>query len=343
MKLTRRSVLIGATGGIGAAVLGARPGSAAPATVRFASVGGATDAPLYLAEALGFFQEANLKVERQRMSSAPNLITALATGQIEVAGISITPGLFTAVQQNIRLKVVGDKQSLRPGFSATRLIIRSDLAKSTEAENMAALRGKSVAVSARASSVYMLLEDLLKKHSMTLNDIKPVELSYPNMLPALTSKAIDAAIHLEPFLSQTLRGGIAKEVADLTEFVPKEGGTIVPLVYSEKFAENKAVATDFMKAYVRGVRIYNDALIKNKDKDKVIEIVAKGANVDVAIIRDGFPAGLDPNQHVSIEFLSRLQQFFIAQGFMRASVDVSQYADLSFAQAAVKALGEYKM
>lgn len=340
MKLSRRSVLIGASSATGAAILG-MPAIAAPATIRFASVGGATDAPFYIGEALGLFEKAGFKVERQRMSSAPNLITALATGQVEVAGISITPGLFTAGQQGINIKVVGDKQSLRPGFSATRLIIRSDLAKASEAENVAALRGKAVAVSAKASSVYMLLQDLLKKHKMTLNDIRTVELSYPNMTPALTSKAIDACIHLEPFLSRSLKGGTAKLVSDLTEFVPKSGGTIVPLVYSEKFAGSKAQATEFMKVYVQGVRIYNDALIKNKDKDKIVGIVAKGANVEPAIIRDGFPAGLDPDQRVSIPFLDRLQQFFIAQNVMRNSTPASQYADLSFAEAAVKALGQY--
>jgi sulfonate transport system substrate-binding protein len=189
----------------------------------------------------------------------------------------------------------------------------------------------------------MLLEDILKKYKMTLSDIKPVDLAYPNMLPAFTTKAIDAAIHLEPFLSQTISRGIAKQVADLTEFVPKEGGTIVPLVYSEKFGDNKAAANDFMLCYMKGVRIYNDAMFKNKDRDKVIEIVARGARVDAEVIRSGFPAGLDPNQRVSVEFIKRLQEFFIAQGFMRSGVEASQYIDLSYAEAALKKLGEYKV
>jgi NitT/TauT family transport system substrate-binding protein len=342
-QVNRRNFVIGAGATVGAMTAGSRPLRAQSGTVRFASVGGATDAPLFLADELGLFKEANIKLDYQRMSSAPNLITALATGQIEVAGISITPGMFTAAQQNIRLKIVGDKQSLRPGVSVTRLIIRSDLAKGTEAENVQALRGKTVAVSAKASSVYMLLEDLLKKHKMTLSDIKPVDLAYPNMLPAFTTKAIDAAIHLEPFLSQTISRGIAKQVADLTEFVPKEGGTIVPLVYSEKFGDNKVAANDFMLCYMKGVRIYNDAMFKNKDRDKVIEIVARGARVDAEVIRSGFPAGLDPNQRVSVDFIKRLQEFFIAQGFMRSGVEAAQYIDLSYADAALKKLGEYKV
>src|ERR1039458_4645009 len=286
-----------------------------PTVIKFASVGGITDAPLYLAEEYGLLSNARLKIEMQRMTSAPNLLTAVATGQLDVAGISITPGLYASVQQGVHLRIVGDKQSLSPGVSATRLVIRSDLAKGTEAENMQVLRGKSIAISAKASSVYMLLDKLLKKHGMTLADVRMVELSYPNMLPALASKAVDAAIDLEPFLSQALQAGDAKVVSDLSEFMPSEGGTIVPIVYSEIFSQKTALANAFMKAYMQGARIYNDAIIKGKDKDKAIEIIARYANVSAKIVRESFPAGIDPNQHISLEFLDELQTFFIKQNF----------------------------
>lgn len=313
-----------------------------PTVVKFASVGGITDAPLHLAEENGLFAKGGIQVEIQRMNNAPGLMTAVATGQLDAAGISITPGLFSSVQQGLNMRIVGDKQSLSPGISATRLVIRSDLYKDGEAENIKSLKGKTIAVSAKASSVYMLLEDLLKKHGMTLSDVRIIELAYPNMFAALSSKAIDAAINLEPFLSQSLQGGVAKDVSDLSEFVPKEGGTIVPIVYSETFAQKPAAANAFMKAYTEGVRIYNDAFVKNKDREKVIEIIARRAKLDPKVVRESFPAGLDPNQRVSMDFLDRLQKFFIAQNFLRNSIDVHKVVDQSFADAAVKELGPYK-
>lgn len=310
--------------------------------VRFASVGGITDAPIYLAEAHGLFKQAKLNVQIQRMTSAPNLITATATNQLDVAGISITPGLFSSIQQGLKLRVVGDKQSLRPGFSATRLMVRSDLVQGDPAATIRSLKGKTVAVSARASSVTMLLRDLLDKHGMTLTDIRLIELSYPNMLPALTSKAVDAVINLEPFLSQAVQAGAATVVDDLTAYVPAEGATIVPLVYGEEFAAKRDAASAFMKAYLQGVRIYNDALLKNKDKDKMIEIVAQGARVDPKVVRDGMPAGLDPNQKVSAAFFDELQDFFVEQRVLRSKIDVNQLIDPTFARAAVEQLGVYR-
>jgi len=42
------------------------------------------------------------------------LTAAVVTNQIDVAGISLAPRLFAAVRQNTNLRLVGDKQSLRP-------------------------------------------------------------------------------------------------------------------------------------------------------------------------------------------------------------------------------------
>ena len=67
-------------------------GARAETVVRFGSVGGLTDAGLYLADDQGYFAAAGLGVQMLRMPNAPSLLTALATGQLDVAGISVTPG-----------------------------------------------------------------------------------------------------------------------------------------------------------------------------------------------------------------------------------------------------------
>ncbi|MDB5405250.1 MAG: NMT1/THI5-like protein, partial [Rhodospirillales bacterium] len=245
MELFARPLLLVATA-IAALVTQQAPASAeAPGSelrlIRFASVGGATDAPLFLAQEYGFLKAVGMAIDIQRMGTAPALTAAIATDQLDVAGISLTPGLFASVQQQMNLRLVGDKQSLRPGFSATRFIVRSSEAKGSEDATMKALKGKKVAVSSKAASTYYLLYKLLEKHGMTLNDVQVVELAFPNMLPALTSGAVDGALSLEPFLSQAVQAKAAEVVSDLTEFVPP-GGSIVPLVYSQKFATDKPAA-----------------------------------------------------------------------------------------------------
>lgn len=336
-SITRRALL-----GTAAAALAAPHVRAAEATrVKFASVGGITDAPLFLARELGFFAKAGLDVDMSKLNNAPELMTATATSQLDASGISTTPGLFASVQRGLALRLVGDKQSLRRGFSATRLVLRSALVQGDEAANVALLRGRSVAVSARASCVYMLLENLLAKHGMKLAELNVIELAYPNMIPAFVSGAIDAAIDLEPFMTQAIHAGLARDICDFTEFVPEQGGSIVPIVYSENFAANGQKPHDFMRAYMQGVRVYNDAFAKGIDRERVIDIIARLAGVERSVVADGFPAGLDPNQALNRDFIDRTQRFFVAQNFLRAPVDMDRMIDNSFAESAVQALGRY--
>ena len=176
---------------------------------------------------------------------------------------------------------------------------------------------------------------------MSLADFDYVEIQLPNQAAALAAKAIDGALSIDPFLSRAVQTDLAKVVSDLIEFVP-DGGSIVPLVYSEQFAANRPLATNFMKAYMRGVRDYNDAITKGRDKDKVIEIIARAANVPVPIIRNGFPAGLDPNQRLNKNFLNSVQNFYFEQKLLEQKADVDKMVDLSFSDAAINELGLYK-
>lgn len=310
-------------------------------TVRFGSVGGLTDAGLYLADEFGYFSDAGLSVEFSRMDSGPALSNAIATGQLDVAGISVTPGLYSAFSQSIDMKLVGDKQSLRTGFSATRMVAHKDFLGADTAATLANLRGRTIAVSAKASSAYMLLRDLLAKHGLGLDDVRVTELSYGNMASALSSKAVDAAIMLEPFLAQALAAGDVGLVSDLLEVLPPEGVTLVPLVYGADFLGNREAAQSFMEAYMKGVRKYNDAFSKDVDRQRIIDIIAERAKIDPAIVAQASPGGLDPDQKVGTEYLGLLQDFFADQGLLREKIDVSEMIDPSFAEAAVKTLGEY--
>jgi NitT/TauT family transport system substrate-binding protein len=314
--------------------------------VRFGSVGGLTDAGLYLADDQGYFAAAGIGVRMLRMPNAPSLLTALATGQLDVAGISVTPGLFSSIVQGVQIRIVGDKQSVRPGFSATRLVVRSSFPAGTEAQQVAALKGKPIAISSKTASVAMVLRNYLAGFGLTLADVRVVELSYPSMVPALGSGAVDAAIVLEPFLSEALRMGIARQLSDVVAAsggTATEGTTSVPLVYSEVFARDQAVAQGFMDSYLRGVRLYNDAFQRGIDKEKIIGILAARAKLDAAVIRDGFPAGLDPNGRVNVPFLEQCENFFIQQRYLQAPIDLRQLVDPSFADSTVARFGKYSL
>ena len=325
-----------------AATLLLAPARAEEAKMRFGSVGGITDAGLYLADDLGFFKDAGIAVEMRVISTAPALAAAVATNQLDAAGIAITPALFASVAQGIELRIVGDKQSVRPGFSATRMVVRPALLKGSEDETMLGLKGKTIGVSSRESITHYFLARLLAKHGMTLADVKVAELSYPTMAAALTSAAVDGAIPIEPFLSQAMQMGDARQVSDLTDFVPPNGMCIVALVYSEAFRANRAPAQAFMTAYMRGVRVYNDAFGKNQGRDKVIDIIARHARIDAKIVAASFPIGLNPDQRVDPGAIDEVEKFYVGQHMLPAANGADRIIDMTFADAAVAALGPYR-
>src|SRR5271163_107930 len=114
-------------------------------TVHVSTLGGATDAGLYLADEYGLFRQAGIALDMDRFGSTSEQVAAIATGQVDVAGIAVTAGLFASVQRGIGLRIVGDKQSIRPKFSSTQIVIRTSEMKADEASTMASLKGKTFA------------------------------------------------------------------------------------------------------------------------------------------------------------------------------------------------------
>ncbi|PXY18911.1 ABC transporter substrate-binding protein [Prauserella muralis] len=310
--------------------------------VRIGSEKVTSDAGIFLADHLGYFKEAGIKVEYVRLKDAPAITNALATGNLEVAGASLAPGIFTAAQRDIDLRVVGDKQSIRPGVSATRFAVKPEFDRGDIGRTLEALRGKRVAVHSKLSIQMFMLSNLLRQHGMSLKDFQITPVHSPDQVSAFQGGSIDAAVMLEPYYTQGVEAGIVKPASDLTEGTPPEGETLTGLLYGKRMLEERKLGTAFMNAYVRGVRAYNDAIFHGKNRDKVVEIIATEADMPVDLIKKTSPVGLDPDQRLDPSYIGRLQDFYISQGELDQPVDVNRLVDTSFAEAAVKQLGQYQ-
>lgn len=303
--------------------------------VHFASVGGISDSGLYLADELGFLREVGLQLDMQRQDSAPTLTAAIAMGELDVAGIALSPALFNSVTRGIELRIVGDKQTVGSGFSATRLAV-------TGPGDVAALKGRTVGVSSLKAIAVMQLRDALASAKLHLADVHVVEMPYPSMVTALATGGLEGAVIQEPFLTQAIRLDHARVISDLIPPDHPAGYSTVALVYSEKFRQRRDVAQAFMDAYVRGVRAYVDAFAHGVDKARVIDIIATRARLKPDMVRDTNPPGLDPNQLLDAQSLNHVQDFFVAQGDMTKRVPLEQVTDPSFAQSTVARLGMYQ-
>jgi NitT/TauT family transport system substrate-binding protein len=103
-----------------------------------------------------------------------------------------------------------------------------------------------------------------------------------------------------------------------------------------------------MRAYIRGVRLYNDALkdgrLAGPAADKVIPILTKYTSTkDEAMFRRIIPSAVNPNGEVNLAGLKRDLAFFRELGLIEVKdVSADGVVDGSFVQAAVKQLGPYQ-
>lgn len=312
-------------------------------TVRFGSVGGLTDAGIYLADELGYFKDAGLKVVINRIANGSELTTALATDQLDVAGISVAPAAYAAIRQGLNIRFVGDKQSRKTGMSATQFVVRKGIARPDKADTLKALKGKKIGVSSDKSISFMQVENLLEMYGLPPSEAQYVTMPYPNMVAALASGAIDGAQIIEPFLTQSVDKGITEIVSDMIEARKGIGGSsTVPITYSEKFAQNRPLGVAFMVAYMRAVRVYVDAYEKNIGKDKVVKILAQRLELPEQLVAKMNMPYLDPNQRLDPHTFEVVQDYYLEKKWLRDKVDIAKLVDNSFAEEAIKTLGEYK-
>src|SRR5213075_2837619 len=94
---------------------GAAPADPAPQlrTVRFGSPRAISDAGVFIGRERGYFREQGLDVESVPFQSGPNTVPALASGDLETAGGTISVALLNALERGIQIKMVADKGTSR--------------------------------------------------------------------------------------------------------------------------------------------------------------------------------------------------------------------------------------
>ena len=119
------------------------------------------------------------------------------------------------------------------------------------------------------------------------------------------------------------------------------------IFYSDKFVtQRKDVADKFMRAWLRGVRTYNDALkdgkIAGPGADAVVATIAKSFNMDPALIRAMYSQAVHVDGSVNGSGIQKDLDFFRKEGWVGGQIKAADVIDMSFAQAASAPLGPYR-
>ncbi|MDE3111465.1 MAG: ABC transporter substrate-binding protein [Chloroflexota bacterium] len=312
----------------------------APVTIKFGQIGGVSDGAIYLAIDKGYFKEEGITLETQTFQTAANMVPLLGTGELDAGGGAPSAGLYNAILHGVQMRIVADKGSLTPGHGYEAVVVRKALAdKVKSAKDM---KGLKISIAARDIVPEYSLNEFLKTGGLTVKDVTVVPLKFPDMQAALANGSVDVAVPIEPFATNIISANIGDVITWTDKVVPGEQTAVI--LYSEKLAQNKDVAVRFMRAYLKGARLYTDAFDKKdpaKFKDAVA-ILSKDTKLPAALFdKMRFP-WIDPNGKVSVASLDAGQQYFVQKGSQEKALDMSKVVDASFAVEAVKEIGAYQ-
>jgi NitT/TauT family transport system substrate-binding protein len=333
--------LVAAAAVVAVTAMGAR---AQAEDLTIGTIGAASDAPLFIADANGYFAEQGLKVKFVRFDSAAKAIPSLSSGEIDVGSGATSAGLYNAVERGLGIKIVADKARNTKNYSFEDIMVRSDLLDSGKVKSLKDFKGLKVAISAKGNSEDALINYALTKNGLSIKDIDPVYLGFPNQIAAYANKGIDASLTVEPTVTKLLQLGAAKKLVTADDIFP--GFQTAVIFFSPKFAQQKATANKFMVALVKAMRFYDDSLkdghIAGPNADAVINILVKYSFLkDPKVHRAIVSQVVDPNGELNVPALQMAWQYFKDAGQIDGKVTVKDVIDLSYVREAAKVLGPY--
>lgn len=316
--------------------------------VTVGTLGGVSDAGIYIGIAKGFFKEEGLEIDTPVFDSGSNQIALLASGKLDVAGGTPAAGTFNAFAQGVNIRIVADKGTHTPGHGYIAFLVRKELSTQVRrVEDLKKLDKPRFAINATGGSgAEAQLRTIFKMAGIDPKtaDIKAVP--YPQVPAAFASNGLDVASTIEPYATKSIEQGIGTKLLWIDEFRPNDIGGV--LMYSEQFIkERPQSARNFMLAYLKGVRYYLDAF-EGKNvalKNEVARILAQYTTVkELDLYQRMKVPGFDTNGRVNVSSLKNLYADFVEIGYIQypEKVKVESLVDNSFVDHAAQKLGPYK-
>lgn len=292
------------------------------------------DAPLVVADEMGFFKDEGIELKTIHFTTATESFPPLTTGQIDLKVGSLSPVLFNSIARGIDIKVVSEA-GYAPGYAPMGLLVRTDLVDSGKYKTPADLKGMKIGVPSRYGLTEYFLTVMLEKEGLSIKDVDVVAAGTGDALAALAGKSIDAAINVEPFVSQGERLGMAK--------VPVRADKVVPtlptgvMMLSQQFYAKKDVAQAFVTAWLRGSRLFAERWATPQGQKEMIELLGKRS---VNMTADSQIAQFPRNGKIDVQqILPQVLTWLKGVNVIQGEVDLNKVVDHSFVDKANELLG----
>ncbi len=308
--------------------------------VKVGVLGLLTEAGIYIALDKGYFREEGLELDIVPFARSAEQMVPLGTGELHFGVGAPDASLFNSVARDVGIKLVSPNGVSNQDDSAGWLGVRQDLVDSGRYRDPRDLKGMRVGVSGSFSIATIRLERILLDAALAQDDVDVIVVPYPDMIAALSNRALEAAVLAEPFVTASKSLGVATPVVRLGEVYP--GVILQALILSPVFARQEPEATRrFVVAHLRGQRDYYRAFIRGEGgKDEMVPILIKNTNVkDPDVYARMGSHGVDPNGAIDEAVLDDIQGHLIRYGTQQQRVDSSKAVDRTYVDYALQRLG----
>lgn len=251
------------------------------------------------------FDEVNTEVKFSELTTGPEQIQALASGQMDILyALSCTSALIGA-SNGVDLKITGVYTRAPKVF----MILTKD-------ENINSPKdfiGKKVA-GPKGTILHQLLVTYLNTENVNVDDVEFLNMGLPGAMSALLNGSVDIALLAGPVALNTIKSG--------AKVITTGEGLVQGLVVT-------AVRGDFLEKYPKAMEKFNktnDEILNiiNNNFEDIVDKVAKEVENTPEEVRTMFPL-YDFNTTITeddIKDLKATQDFLIANGLQEKAIDI---------------------
>ena len=253
---------------------------------------------------------AGVTVETVRLAGGPEIVSQVATGQLQLGGGGMGAAGFNAVVSGLPVEYVAP---LHAGYVEDYFVVRKDL-WGKDVKRIADLKGRTVALNIRGAAVEWMLDMALRRDGLTIKDVQVKLMPFPDMVPALESGAVDAAILSEPFPTLAEEKGVA--VRPLTKAPGAKPVPITAIFWNKEWAKaNPELAQRVMGAYLKAAR--DLALGDGWQGDRTIDTIVKFTPAKPEVLKKARPHAIDANLEMDASVLDSMQKFNAELGYLK--------------------------
>jgi NitT/TauT family transport system substrate-binding protein len=316
----------------------AAPASAQKITIAVVpSVPGGTT---YIALDKGYFRDAALDVDIERIDSLGKAVAFLATNQVQVAQGGINAGFYNSVSQGLPVIL-----ALESGSSPTyhQIIVRNDL--KDQIRTPADLKGRTVGLSSPGSTSMYEVASVLASAKLELKDIEAKNLAFSQMAAAMTNGALDAAMEVAPFTERMIEQKIGVPWIDPDDYIhPLPMSSVGYIVNTDWARQNGDTAKKLFVALARAGRDYCQAYHHGPNRAEIIDIFLKNRiGTDRDLLERMAWQSRTPNGEFNVASILDMQAFFQREGTIGKTSPAEKLVDPGYATDVAKELGPLEL